>query len=460
MTKKCNLFLLLLFLLVGVEAAKANVETFDFTKMGFSDDEQIKEVKGKDVTISFGCKNGSFPKWNKSNQSIKLDGKNGTPQFFKITPHNENAILWKVVITFNSKNKEHYITQQGKYADCGSKPKPDDHISNVTTWKGDVTTNSVTFTNISQYYWLIQKIEVDYAVGKGTATDPYTAGDINTFFYIENSPTSERYIKGVVSKVDAPSSGTISYHLSDNGIDTAAIVVNGGKYLNNEAIIGKYQIARGDTVVVYGTVTKASNQLVLQSPSLASMNQCKDQITIKAAGWATYVSHRPIDFSKTEKVQAFKTKYDKSSNTIVLSPINAIPENTAVVLKGEKGSYTLTNTDSTESVEPLTDNELTFFTVDTPVTEDRTVYVLAYKQGVCGFFPFAKGESMPSYKGYLLIKSGPAAKPFYRVSTTPTAIQPVEQRQGQAVRYNLAGERVSDSYKGIVIENGRKIIVK
>lgn len=30
---------------------------------------------------------------------------------------------------------------------------------------------------------------------------------------------------------------------------------------------------------------------------------------------------------------------------------------------------------------------------------------------------------------------------------------------GKTVRYNLAGQRVSSSYKGIVIENGRKVIV-
>lgn len=452
MKEKCNLFLLLLFLLLGVEAAKANVETFDFTKMGFSADQQINEVKGKGITISFGSKDGSLPQWNKSNKSIKLHGKDETPQFFKITPHNGNAILWKVVITFNSKKGNYYYITQTGYADCGKYSKPE---NNVTTWKGDSSTNSVTFTNSSYYYWLIQKIEVDYAIGKGTATDPNTVGDINTF--IENRPTEARYIKGVVSKVDDPSSGTISYHLSDNGIDTATIVVNGGKYLNDADITDKHQIVRGDTLTVYGTVSKDGNQLVLQSPILESMNACKDQITIKAAGWATYVSHRPIDFSKTQGVQAFQTRYDAASNTIVLSPIKAIPENTAVVLKGAEGSYTLTNTDS---VEPLPENALTFYTVDTPVTEDRTVYVLACKQGVCGFFPFAKGKSLPSYKGYLLIKSGPAAKPFYRVGTTPTAIRPVEQLLHRAVRYNLAGERVGNSYKGVVIENGRKIIVK
>lgn len=458
MKEKCNLFLLLLFLLVGVEAAKAKVETFDFMKMGFSADQQINEVKGKGITISFGSKDGSLPEWNKSNQSIKLFGKDGTPQFFKITPHNGNAILWKVVITFNSKKGNYYYITQKGYADCGKYK----YLNNVTTWIRDTATNkSVTFTNISYYYWLIQKIDVYYSVGGSgkTATDPYTAGDINTFFYIENPPTQPRYIKGVVSKVGDPSSGTISYHLSDNGIDTATIVVNGGKYLDGADITDKYQIARGDTLTVYGTVTKSKddNQLVLQSPTLASMNQCKDQVTIKAAGWATYVSHRPIDFSKTQDVQAFQTRYDAASNTIVLSPITAIPENTAVVLKGEPGSYNFTNT---ENEEPLPDNKLTFFTVDTPVTEARTVYVLACPKGVCGFFPLAKGESMPSYKGYLLIKSGPAAKPFYRVGTTPTAIRPVEQLLHRAVRYNFAGERVDNNYKGVVIENGKKIIVK
>ena len=451
MKRKCNLFLLLLFLLLGVEAAKANVETFDFAKMGFFDSQKIKEVKEKDITITFDSITGyDVPIWSKRRGSVVVYGFSGNS--FKIAANHPGYRIWQIVITFSDESGYHYIIPDKKsMVDTGTYKLN----NNITTWTGP--SDSVRFTNNFQTQWWIQKIDVYYSEGAGTAKDPYTVGDINTFFYIENLPTNLLYIKGVVSKVDAPSSGTISYHLSDNGIDTAAIVVNGGKYLNNEAIIGKYQIARGDTVVVFGTVTKASNQLVLQSPSLASMNQCKDQITIKAAGWATYVSHRPIDFSQTAGVQAFQTTFEATSNTIVLSPITAIPENTAVVLKGTKGSYTFENI---ENVKPLADNKLTFFTVDTPVTEDRTVYVLAYKQGVCGFFPFVKGKSLPSYKGYLLIKSG-AAKPFYRVgTTTPTAIRPIGQLQSQSLRYNLAGERVSDSYKGIVIENGRKIIVK
>lgn len=454
MKKKCNLFLLLLFLLLGVEAAKANVESFDFTKMGFSDNQPINEIKGTNIDITFNTTSSyDIPYWNNRHSSVAVLG--GSVNSFKIATKHSGHRIWRIVITFSDsgdcyideEDNDNYETNGvGKYQNEG----------NITTWTGP--SDTVRFKNTyNNKTWLIQKIDVYYSIGGDgrNVTTPYTVSDVKTFSYMDWLPTEARYIKGVVSKVDDPSSGTISYHLSDNGIDTATIVVNGGKYL------AAITIARGDTLTVYGTVSKSEtdNTLVMQSPTLESMNVCKDQITIKAAGWATYVSHRPIDFSQTAGVQAFQTNFDATSNTIVLSPITAIPENTAVVLKGEPGSYMLTNTE--KKVDSLTGNKLTFFTVDTPVTEDRTVYVLAYKQGVCGFFPFAKGKSLPSYKGYLLIKSGSAAKPFYRVgTTTPTAIRPVEQLQHRAVRYNLAGERVDDSYKGVVIVNGRKIIVK
>ena len=458
MKEKCNLFLLLLFLFVGVKAAKANVESFDFTKMGFSDDQQINEVNGTNITITFGAIAGTKyrPYWNNNYHSVVVYD---NVDSCTIAANHPGYKIWQIVITFSNKTEENYI-RDTKYVKVNIGKLVTN--KNITTWTGGA--DNVTFTNLSNYHeWWIQKIDVYYSVGGDgkTAANPYTVGDINTFSCINWLPSSERYIRGIVSQVGTwdPSSGTISYHLSDNGIDTAAIVVKDAKYLNRAAITGRrYQIARGDTLTVYGTVSNDGNQLVLQSPTLESMNACKDQITIKAAGWATYVSHRPIDFSKTQGVQAFQTTFDATSNTIVLSPITAIPENTAVVLKGAKGSYTFENT---EKVVSLTSNELTFFTVDTPVTEDRTVYVLACKQGVCGFFPLAKGESMPSYKGYLLIKNAATPKPFYRVGTTPpTAIRPVEQRLHRAVRYNLAGERVDNNYKGVVIENGRKIIVK
>lgn len=454
--KICNLFLTLLFLLVGVETTNAAVETFDFTKMAYTNRQEIKEVKGTNINITFNAIPTTewVPNWNNNYASVVVYGYDRNS--FTIATNHPNYLIWRIVITFRNKDN-HYIMSSGyKVTDGIGTYSPK---GNVTTWSG--ASNSVTFTNKTKTEWWIQKIEVFYSIGNGkTDTDPYTVGDINTFFYINRSPTSERYIKGIVSKVGKydSSAGTISYHLSDDGIDKNAIVVQEGKGLKGAKITNQHQIARGDTLTVYGHAEEVGDSLVLQRPSLTSMEAFKDQVTIKAAGWATYVSHRPIDFSQTEGIQAFQTKYEAASNTIVLSPVEAIPENTAVVLKGDPGSYTFTNV---ASADPLNDNELTFYTVDTPVTEERTVYVLSMKEGVCGFFPYAKGKSMPSYKGCLLIKKNTAAKPFYRVDAkTPTDIRSIKQLQSQAVRYNLAGERVSNRYKGIVIENGRKIIVK
>ena len=41
-----------------------------------------------------------------------------------------------------------------------------------------------------------------------------------------------------------------------------------------------------------------------------------------------------------------------------------------------------------------------------------------------------------------------------------TGISKIETSAAKAVRYNLAGQKVGANYKGVVIENGKKIVVK
>jgi len=42
----------------------------------------------------------------------------------------------------------------------------------------------------------------------------------------------------------------------------------------------------------------------------------------------------------------------------------------------------------------------------------------------------------------------------------PTAIQSAKAQAKAGIRYNLAGQKVDANYKGIVIENGKKFMVK
>jgi hypothetical protein len=182
-------------------------------------------------------------------------------------------------------------------------------------------------------------------------------------------------------------------------------------------------------------------------------------VTISSAGWATYVSKKAIDFT-CSPVKAFTAKYDTKANTITLTKLEPeqIPANTPVVLKGNAGSYIFQQISSAKAV---SNNDLKFKAEDFVVPEDKTYYGLAQKGEGCGFYPVEKGETVPAYKCYLLLSNPSAAKSFYPFNIA-TGIQsavwrPIQQR---GVRYNLAGQRVGDSYKGVVIENGKKIVVK
>ena len=46
------------------------------------------------------------------------------------------------------------------------------------------------------------------------------------------------------------------------------------------------------------------------------------------------------------------------------------------------------------------------------------------------------------------------------VDASATGISSVESKQQPSARYNLAGQKVGADYKGVVIENGKKIVVK
>lgn len=179
--------------------------------------------------------------------------------------------------------------------------------------------------------------------------------------------------------------------------------------------------------------------------------------TISSAGWATYVSKKAIDFT-CSPVKAFVATYNAQANSITIERKGQVPANTPVVLKGNAGSYIFQQTSSAEAI---SNNDLKFNTEDFVVPEDKTYYGLAQKGEGCGFYPVEKGETVPAYKCYLLLSNPSAAKSFYPFNIA-TGIQsavwrPIQQR---GVRYNLAGQRVGDSYKGVVIENGKKIVVK
>ena len=81
-----------------------------------------------------------------------------------------------------------------------------------------------------------------------------------------------------------------------------------------------------------------------------------------------------------------------------------------------------------------------------------------------GFYKLASGSTLPAGKAYLEIPSGSPAPEFigfgFNTDTT-TGINNVESvKKGASAIFNLNGQRVNKTTKGLYIVNGRKVMVK
>ena len=269
-------------------------------------------------------------------------------------------------------------------------------------------------------------------------------------------------VKGIVTRTSAYNSNNtnLNYYLADAAADNELEVYR-GMGLKGADITSADDIARGDEVYVYGTLTtynKTTKEFAASSIIL-KQTKAEEKTSITAAGWATYVTARSVDFSKTSDVKAYTVAYSATDDAITLTPVTAVPGNTAVVLKGNQGDYTFTTTTEATAVSK---NDLKFYTKATSVDKAKTVYILANNNGTVGFCPATVGSTVPAYKGYLSISGGTSAKNFFALDGTATGINSIaaDKANGRDVRFNLAGQRVDKNYKGVVIVNGKKQLVK
>lgn len=268
-------------------------------------------------------------------------------------------------------------------------------------------------------------------------------------------------VKGIVTRTDAYNSKytNLNYYLADASADNELEVYR-GMGLKGADITSADDIARGDEVFVYGTLKTYNSTKELDASSIIlKQTKGEEKTSITAAGWATYVTARSVDFSKTSDVKAYTVAYSATDDAITLTPVTAVPGNTAVVLKGNQGDYTFTTTTDAAAV---SDNNLKFYTKATKVAKAKTVYILANNNGTVGFCPATVGSTVPAYKGYLSISGGTSAKNFFALDGTATGINSIaaDKANGRDVRFNLAGQRVDKNYKGVVIVNGKKQLVK
>ena len=180
----------------------------------------------------------------------------------------------------------------------------------------------------------------------------------------------------------------------------------------------------------------------------------------------SHVAASDLDFTGTEQnMTAYvATEVDADKGTVKLAKATAIKIGDAFVMRAdEKGWYCIPQGGSADYDANLFKGNATEATA---LDAGKTYYAL-HKSGVFAKVNAASVTSIPAGRAYLEVTgNGTQSLAFIFGEDEATAIEAVQEFKSSNVQkfnadnaYNLSGQRVSEGYKGIVIVNGKKIML-
>ena len=194
----------------------------------------------------------------------------------------------------------------------------------------------------------------------------------------------------------------------------------------------------------------------------------QESLTIPSSSFATYAAYYPVDYAKLG-LKAYAVKLNDTKDGVAFTEIpGVVPAGVPVLLKGDANKeYVLNKADGGSSVSTdLKMSDGTATSTDASASTDAvTLYALSTVDGVTAFYPVKKNSPIPAKRCYLEVKSTSPKAAFYSLGTNfgeTTGISSVENKveKADAPVYNLAGQLVGKDYKGLVIKNGKKFVIK
>lgn len=192
--------------------------------------------------------------------------------------------------------------------------------------------------------------------------------------------------------------------------------------------------------------------------------------TVPLSGWGTLCCEYPLDFSGNTEVTAYRVADIDAVNTetakITLTKVEgAVKGGVGLLIKGTAGAHDIAYATSATETEPA--NLLIGVLSPTFVEPTEGEYTnMGLYSGA--FHPYSSTGIVAAGKAYLQIPTSKVptdteAK-FSFVFDETTGINAIDKGQlaidENTPMYNLTGQRVTKSYKGIVVVNGKKVLKK
>lgn len=320
------------------------------------------------------------------------------------------------------------------------------------------------------------KIIVTDPNAKGSLNNPYSPAEAVAGINDGTLLNQEYYVKGVISQVKEVSTkyGNATYYISADGKTDGEFMIFRGYDIDGAKFTEETQgkIMQGATVVVYGKLIKYGT-----TPEMGARNKIISYTaptavtaTIGATGYATlYYSGCALKVPANVTATTYKLNGDKLAISHTYNEGDVIAKGTAVVIRATTADYEFAIAEE----EGLADNENILMGTDneTQLTADAEAYFYQLNVNAesdpasVGFYwGNATGEAFKNaaHKAYLKLPKTVEAKSCFLLSDA-TGINDIvanETLNEGAPMYNIAGQRVNKGYKGIVIQNGKKYIVK
>ena len=328
--------------------------------------------------------------------------------------------------------------------------------------------------------------DMSNSYGPGSITNDY-----GTWNY--NASKQGNYNKDGEYFIQIRSNATVSYiQVPEFSGDITSIVLNKvcntskGKYTGS--LYFRSECANEATAIATATSESALDDVTLTIPAgyrtgyIMSSGACRiSSITVNYASGTTYYTTTITPQTQNVEITSagYATAYIPFAATVEgatayyvtvdgdyakLNEINGtIPANTGVVIKGDEGTATFT-----ESAETLASVEGNLLIGTAAVEGDvydaanTTYYILSTGSNGVGFYwdpASTAGEkaNCAQYKAVLAV-SGNGAAPRFISFDEATGIEAIHSVNENENIYNLNGVRVNGNYKGIVIINGKKVV--
>ena len=209
------------------------------------------------------------------------------------------------------------------------------------------------------------------------------------------------------------------------------------------------------------SVGQYDGTISIKNVKIVALDVPQETVTISPSGYSTYAAYYPVAYSGLG-LKAYTVKLNAEKTGIVMNEVaGVVPAGVAVLLQGvaNKG-YDLTKAGGWQNV--TSDLKMSAGTITS--TTSVNVYGLATVNGQDGFYKASGEQKIPAKCAYLEVAKTAGAA-FFSLgditgNTTGIADVKAETVKADAQMYNLAGQKVGKGYKGIVIKNGKKMILK